>query len=350
MTTATPTPAPKKTSPRATRNKERLACELSDVRNEISHREEPDPAAAQAAAQRRTEVIETTAKTSVQDVVQYLSSIGLEAQGSLDALKNTMLSAVQDLENLRDAKRLLEEEIAELHGKEVLSASIKSLLISYDEKKRELEAAHLEQWEAYRTKLGALAKEAADYKEDTRITREREEEQYQYTTKQNRVLDEDTFAMERLQRERVLRDEEVSRYRACEMRELALREKEDEVALLRGKAEMFPSELEAAKKAAADAVAKGLHGEYGHKIAMIEANNKAEKGLAEQTIKSLQVKAADQDMVIKALQDKLERAEARVENIAKSALDSASGRHALEVSQATMAVARDGSTPAGRKS
>lgn len=341
--------APKKPSARSTRSKTQLAEELDVVRNKFGAVPDIDPAAAQAAAKRRQEVLGLVGTATTQGVVQHLSGIGLEMQGTLDEVKNLMISTVQELNALTEAKTALEQEIEELHSKEVISASITTMLAEYEAQKQKVtEELAAERAKAAETIRGIEQVEKT-LKAELETARTREEEEYQYKLNQARRKIEDDFVAQHERRVKALNESEENLKKNWAEREAALKTQEQEIVSLRGRVEAFPTELETAKKAAEAAIAKSLHGEYGHKIAIMETSHKAALGLADQTIKSLQTKIGDQDLVIRALQDKLDRAESRVETIAKSALDSASGRHALEAAQSTMAITRD-SAPSGRKS
>lgn len=342
--------APKKPSaPRSARNKAQLADELDSVRDRLGGAPDVDSASAQAAAKRREEVLSLASVASTQGVVQHLSGIGLQMQSTLDDVKNLMVSTVQELDAMTEAKKAMEQELEWLHGKEIISASLKTMLEEYDAQKQRITL----ELDAERAKASAtvdqLTRIEETYKEELATAREREKEQYEYARTQARRKLDDDFTAQHNQRVKALAEHEETLKKGWLEREIALQTHEQNALDLHKKVEAFPAELEAAKKAAEAATAKSLHGEYGHKIAITEANNKAALGLSEQTIKSLQTKIADQDLVIKALQDKLDRAESRVETIAKSALDSASGRHALEAAQSTMAISRDNS-PTSRKS
>jgi hypothetical protein len=332
------------TAKKPTRSKTQLNQQLNEIKNHIANQDDVDPTTAVAASRRKTEVMESVKGVTVAGVVSSISTLGLESQAALDQLKNMMVASAIRLRELEDAITLTTAELNDLHDKEIVSSSLTDLLVEYDAKKKQLEEeAAAAQAAAAQAQFDNMRKES-ERKREVEQARKREEEEYAYNRTVFRRQEEDAFSQIMLSKRREFTDYLDKLEKSWKDREVMLSTKESEFDAYKTQVEAFPAVLETEKKKAVESIIRAVTSDHKHAVDMLNAKSASDAALAAAEIKSLKDKLAGSDSLIASLQAKLEAAEKRVESIANSALQSASGRQALEAASSMAATLKsDGS-------
>jgi hypothetical protein len=324
-----------KKRPTAARSKDTLADELERVKSSLLNREELDPISAAADAKRKSELAAQMGTVTSKAVTEKLSALSLDTQSTLDALRTTLISSTQELEELREMIAIESERLEELYGKDVVAASIATLVEEYDQKKRDFEEFEAQQQADLARKIAEQKKIEAERKAAVEKERKQNEEEYEYQLAKSRRENTDAFNQKMLEAQRAGEEKARQLVRGWQEREDAIKAKEERVAELEEIVAGLPATMEAEKKKHADSIVRALSSEHGHKVTLLEAQAKAAQDLLRSENKSLAEDNARLRASITELQNKLEAANNRIESIAKSAMERDSGQAALAASQRT---------------
>lgn len=191
---------------RTTRTRTELDEELSEVRSTATHREVLDPKTLEAQRRQDQATRQAAAALTVQKAAQKVAQVGIDIQGAVAKVSEQLMETTQELETVQRAVVLEREELAELHGKDVIASSIDALLVQHGEQEKQLEttiAAKRQQWqEEQATHAKALQEREAEIAR----TRQREEDDYRYKTAQVRRDATDKFDDELRARDKASRE------------------------------------------------------------------------------------------------------------------------------------------------
>jgi hypothetical protein len=290
---------------------------MDDLKSSIASQEAVDPTTAAATERRKEEVRRSIANLAPAAIVANLGNIGMQAQGALDVIKNLMVSSQQELETIQEAIEVEKVELEQLHGKEVVAASLADLISEFDQKTAELEASYNQRSAEFGQRITEQQKAEADRRALVEKDRRREADEYTYTMTLERRAAEDAFNQKVIEADRAAADKHRELAANWTIRENELRAKEGEYknALLR--IDGLPAEIAAEVKKATDAQARAMSSDFAHKTALAEARAmssdfahktalaeaqaKSDKALADAQLKSLTQKVVYQDAVIGTL-------------------------------------------------
>lgn len=114
---------------RTTRTRTELDEELSEVRSTATHREVLDPKTLEAQRRQDQATRQAAAALTVQKAAQKVAQVGIDIQGAVAKVSEQLMETTQELETVQRAVVLEREELAELHGKDVIASSIDALTI-----------------------------------------------------------------------------------------------------------------------------------------------------------------------------------------------------------------------------
>lgn len=325
----------------AARSKDTLADELERVKSSLLNREELDPISAAADAKRKSELAAQMGTVTSKAVTEKLSALSLDTQSTLDALRTTLISSTQELEELREMIAIESERLEELYGKDVVAASIATLVEEYEQKKRDFEEYEAAQQAKLAQSIADQKKAEAERKAAVERQRKQDEEEYEYQLAKSRRENTDAFNQKMLEAQRAGEEKARELVRGWQEREDAIKAKEERVAELEEIVAGLPATMETEKKKYADGIVRAVTSEHNHKVALLEAQAKAAQDLLRSENKALTEENARLRASITDLQNKLEAANNRIENIAKSAMERDSGQAALAASQRTAEILRE---------
>lgn len=327
--------APSKAA-RATRSRANLNQDFDAVRASHEGQEAQDSVAAAAKAQRSALVRSATENLSVEQVVNRLNATKLEASRALDRVNEELTTQTEELQQVREAVQLEQQELAELHGREVVATSITALIKDYDVKQAELETSYNQKSAAQDLILNEKQKAFEVHMLTQKTNWQREQEAYNYAQQQQR-RDVDDAWQEKL-RQRKIEEEDHLRQRnlGWEQREQALKTREAELVSLQQQVAAFPTEL-GSQLTKVDATARSqVTREWQHKVEILQAQYAADAKVAESEKKSLQQSNDALARSVLDLNSQVRSLQEQLKDISSSALQVASGQAALGAVQQTV--------------
>lgn len=266
-------------------------------------------------------------------VASALAKTGVEVSKTLQSINDQIQEQLTLLDSLKEAVSNKEQELEELHGKDIAAKALDELVMTHGEQKAALEAeiealqARIEEGEAEAQRLEKERKAELDK------NRAREEDEYQHQLRIARRDEQDKWDAKI--RERDLQREELERTKARELqnkidavteREKALLQNEDRVSKLD---ETIAAAVEEAVKKAKSEVYAELNGK--HRTELQDMRHKAEI-IAFQN-KSLTEKVQEMEGEVNRAREAQRTLTEKMESMARAALDATAGREALEALQ-----------------
>ena len=285
-------------------------------------------------------VSEAVRDVDVSAAVGRVTSAGVAVNKALAQVTEQVNAQIAELETLRTAAEQERQRLSDLHGADLIATELSVLASQYEAKTASLE-------EEYRQKVAALEgtvseKKAAWADEDAKRQRDiaeseaqrvkdrqREEEEYEYTTQQARRAASDAFdeAVRTKQRNEKIREEDLRR--SWERREAELSERESEIQNLREQVASFDDRLTefatSKVKAATDAISRN----HKHELALLKQQTESDTRSYEMQIAQLTGRNEVLSNEVERLKEQVATAYAQVQSIAEKGLDSASGQQAL---------------------
>ncbi len=253
-----------------------------------------------------------------------LKKAAAEKQAELNQLYD-IEAAAGDLAVLIEAQRARKEQFDSDMTRQ--KEELESLLAGRKAEMEEEITATRKAWEEEKARRKAEMEEEA---EKTARARQREQDEFDYSLKREReqrrnALEDELAALEReiASKREALLVETSAKEEELQRREAAVAAGEEELRQLRGRVEAFPTELAEAVEEAVEDTTKRLSGEFrGHK-ALLEAQFSGERNVLSSRIEALEARVASQKDHIAALEEKLENAYGKVQDIANRAVDAA---------------------------
>ena len=265
------------------------------------------------------------AELEVSKAAQAVTAASLATQKSLSTINEELANKLSLLQDVKTNIDLEAKELTKLYGARVILEHLDVLKAEHDEQKAALEKEILE----------ARTKNAEDWNA-TKKEREREQADYEYTTKQTRKADLDAWNEQVRVRniQELARQDQLQKIWAQREDELKLREKE--LIDLRAAVAGHLGEIEKAVKQAVAIENNRLTRDHNHAKELLEKDRASEKALYEADKKALTEQNARLTKLNEELQIALKEANQKNAEIATKALESTSSREALTTLQTTL--------------
>jgi hypothetical protein len=321
----------RKSPPRPVRRaKAEVDKEFAEVRASIEEaREGASPKTEEVARLREAEVRQAVEGISVESVVQRISGLNLDISKALGGLSEQLVEEVGRLASVHDAVELEKRELARLHQLDVAATALDQLVQDYARQKQELEQEIAARRAAWEEEARTAERERKEQEENLRKQRQREIDDYEYKKALERKKTQDKYDEEMRLLERKNQEKQEALEKSWQLRDAALKEREEELVRLRKEAEQFPKTLQREIERAAAEAARQAEARFEQQILVLKKDAEAEKRLADLRIKVFEDAAAQQAATIAALQKQLEEAKQQVQDIAVKAIEGASGARAL---------------------
>jgi len=296
----------------------------------------------EASRRHEGEVCEAVEAVTVESTVQRISGLGLEISKALAGLSAKLTDEVQLLASVREAVELERKEIDRLHKIDVAATAVDQLVQDYGRQKQELGTeitARRAEWEA---ETARVERDRKEQEESLRKQRQREAEDFEYKKTQERKKAQDKYDEEIRLQEKKNHEKQETLEKSWQLREAALKEREEELARLRKESETFPKRLEAEANAAAERARRESEARLQQEILIMKKDAEAEKRFGELRVKTLEDTVNHQQAQIAALEKQLADAKQQVQDIAVKAIEGASGSRALShINQIAMEQAKN---------
>jgi hypothetical protein len=283
----------------------------------------------------KKETVTKAISHSTDDIVNNIATLKLSLARSLEDVEEQLLSSRKQLTTLHQAIEIQGKELNELHDIKINADSLAALLHAQKEKAASFEkdmttrTQTFEQdmaqkrlaWKKEQDEFEFLRKE---YEQQTRKTRQREEDEYVYQRDLTRQKEHDQYTA---QKESL--DKELTMRRTALEQEFAAREasvlaQEQELQSLRQKAEKFPEELQKEIQDTTNVITERLTFKFDYETKLAQKEVEGERKLFQQMIIALEAKVAQLESQSKQLSDKTNQANLQVQDIAVKAIESAS--------------------------
>ncbi len=287
---------------------------------------------------KKTEVLASVGGLSVGGVANQIAKTQVEIAKTLADVGTQVSAALATLETVHAAIAVKKEELKTLHEIEATALTLDDLNGSI-QAARELAAAE----------EAAAVAEAAEAAAETAKARKREEDEYAYKTGQARRKAQDDFAAEQAVARKAEADRKEKVEKDWAAREGELKARENELTALRQAVADYPGKLQAEVNKevaiATNSLKKTL--ESTHALAAKDAETNLK--IAQHEKAGLAQEIARLQATITGLHAQLDAAHKSAQTVAEKALDSASGRQAMEALQTSMSRS-DAAQATGRRS
>lgn len=320
----------RKTPTRRTRTRAEISDEFEGLKSEVEGAEAVDPKTASASRARASAVKTAVASLSPEAAANSLTKVQLDVQRTLAGVSEQIITKAAEVQQLDEAKKLLEQEIEDLHKIDLAATAIdilvqdhelrtKTLDEEYNNRRVQLETAHADTSKRFQEEEAAL-----------KILRAREREEYEYKKAIERRNSEDAFQQKMVTTDRANTERQQALDKNWREREGAIAGQEKEIVELRARAagwdEAVKKETDKAVAIATNSLKHNLTTEFSLRSKDFETNAR----ILQSTVDQLTSESARKDTAIQALQTQLDLASAQVKSIAEKAIDGASKRDALE--------------------
>jgi hypothetical protein len=201
--------------------------------------------------------------------------------------------------------------------------------VSLDDLDAKIEA----QREAWQEEQARKQREFAEQQSERNKQWARVEEEYQYRMELEHKKSEDEFAYGMAQREKANRDKQELLEKNWAQREEELKKREKELEDLRAQVVSIPEQIRKAENAAAAVSGNSVKKEYETKIVLATKDAETAQKLAAQEVAALRSALEKAHAQLGDLKTQLDQAHHDVKEISAKALESASGRSAMEALQ-----------------
>src|SRR5215831_13990916 len=332
----------KKRAARPRRSKEDTEREFAGIQREVEEEQQAGGAkAAEVIRLREEHVRQEVEGVGVEAVVQRISGLGLEVSRALAQISEKLTEEVRLLATVREGVALEKGELERLHKIDVAATALDHMVEEYAQEKERLESEMGAQRQAWEEETARLERERKEQEESLRKQRQREIEDYEYRKNLERKKAQDKYEEDVRARDKKNREQQEGLEKSWQIRETAMKEREEELAGLKKEVEAFPARLQKEIEAAALKAHKEVEARLEHQMVLAKRDAEAEKRLAELRAKTLEETLARNAAHIAALEKQLAEAKQQVQDIAVKAIEGASGARALShINQIAMEQAR----------
>lgn len=258
----------------------------------------------QAKTDANTQLVEKAGQYTISVILQQLERTKLDMSHTFESFAQKITAEAKKFDELQQAIQIQQNRLKDIYDIEAAAISLEDLIKAQEIKKESFEAEY----------------------EELKITRKREQEEYQYALSQQRKKDE------------VLRQEQEG---LLKKREEELLKREQEFKDLRKKAELFPNELLQAVEQAKKETTELIQKEMEMRSALVAKETAGEKKVFETRINFQEDLISKQSSEIISLKKELEQSARNVQSIAEKAIEGSSGKQTLKaVSDIAMQQAR----------
>jgi hypothetical protein len=331
---------------RAKRTKDDLISELESLEQKLQGAEAPDPVAQTIAKENATKTLAAVKGLSVDNIVTKGATFGLEVQRTVAGLTEQAVLKAEELTNLQEAIAIESAELERLYDLDVVSASVQALIAEHTTKKAGLEQEILVARRAWEEEKTANQRFVTQRNTDLEQNRRREQAEYDYKTAQERGRVTEEFAHKMAISERDQAERDAQATKVINERLALLTAQEKDIQQFRARIEGLDAELKAKSDAAVAIATNSLKKELLGNFALEKKD--LDLAIQLQIQKNGAVEQANAKLIeeVTKLHAQLDAARQEVRDIAKSAVEGASGQVAL---QKVMEVRQDnGGQPRGK--
>lgn len=327
---------------RARKPKAEVQQEFETIKREVeTARESASPKNIEAEQRHSAEIRQSVETISVDSVSQKISALNSEVSRTLLDLTDKLTAEVDLLARVREAVELERRDLERLHKIDIAATSIDQLVQDYARERERLETEIQTRRAEWEQEARTTERERKEGEEALRKQRQRENDDYEYRKQLERKKTQDRYEEEMRQLEKKNEEQQQELEHNWAKREVALKEREEELVKLRQQVEDLPKRIAAEKEAALAEASRQAAANYEQRILILQKDAEAEQKVAGLQVSTLQETLKRQTEHVAALEKALDEAKRQVQDIALKAIEGASGSRALaHVNQIAMEQAK----------
>lgn len=314
---------------RTTRTRAGTKKAVDDLQSSISSQDAVDATTKAAKKARKAKIEKATAEASIDKAASAITKVGLDISKALSTVSDDIKAQLETLNDLKEAIAYKQEELGELHDKDLVLCALADLIDQYNEKKAELDAQVTEAQATWAKNQQVHDEQIAERDRKRNEERQRDEEQFQYDLERSRrealaKLEGEIHRrkIEERDRREKFEKEIAARAEEADKRETSVSERETAVAQAEAQAETV---IENKIK---EATSK-LHASHASEIKFLKQDTDGQLKLAAQEINHLQTALKQAQSGIEALQKEKAELQGQIQQMAVASLQVQSGKDAL---------------------
>lgn len=327
-------------STRTSKTKAEVMEDFESVASAVKHSEALPAKEAELKLAREAAARKSAEEISPEAITQKLTQAQFSINRTLASVQEQLVQQTQELEQIKQAKAVLQADLEQLHGADKVLLALDTLVQEYQDKNREMETAYQERRKQLEEETATVRKQweqeamlhnkqVAERNSELQKLRVREQADYEYNTQQGRKIEHDNWK-EQLRMEQIAeRDRREALEKNWAARSAEIAAKEQEFAQLKAQVEAFPAKLDAEVKKAEAIAGNSIKREYEHKIQLLSKDAESQHRVLEMQNTALQDVVQKQQATIAELQTRLRDSEMNVKSIAEKALESASSTRTM---------------------
>lgn len=313
-----------------------------------------------AEEKRAEQAVKTADEFSTEGVINKVSDLRNSISKMLGSLTDQLDTEVTKYSKIKEAVDVKQKELSEMFEIEKSAQSLAALIEAYNQKKAEMDTEiarqkhelekeiqeQREEWENEKVDVEVSRKQAQDEekKKQQRVT-----EEFEYEFNRRKKLAEDEFVDRKRKQETELRIKKEETERALEEREKNVSGQEKELADLKKQVEQFPVKLQTEIDKAVKEALKNASVESAHNEQILRTEFNGERKALEAQVQNLQETLKEKNQQNVRMAEQLEKAYAKVEDIAGKSIEGASSKSLVTELQ-NILKDRDGDTKARQSS
>lgn len=334
--------ASKTRAARSKRTKDELINELEQLEEKLQGQDAPDPTAQAIAKDNASKIRETAKGLSVDNIVAAGAKFGLDVQRTVAGLTEQAVQKAEELQTLLEAIEVEKAELERLYELDVVSASTAALIEEHKTKKATLEKEATIARQAWEEEKAAHQKFITQRNTELEAARRREQQEYDYRTKQERDRSTEEFNYKLQIAERDFAERAAQSEKQIAERLAEITKQEAALAADKARIEQLDEEIKKKSDAAVAIATNALKKDLETRFALEKKDLEFQIQLAKQAHVASEERNTRYIEEITKLQAQLDSARQEVRDIAKSAVEGASGNLAL---QKVMEVRQDNGAP-----
>lgn len=283
----------------------------------------------------KKDVVARAVNHATDDIVKNIATLKLSLTRSLEGVEEQLLSSHKQLTAIHQAIEIERDALTDLHDIKINADSLAALLHAQKEKSISFEKEMNERSQTFEQDIAQkrmiwkkeqdeLELSRKEYEQQTKKTRQREEDEYLYQRDLLRQKERDQYSAEKESLDKELATRRTALEQAFAAREAVIAAQEQEFKILKQKAEKFPEELQQAIQDTSNALTERLTFKFDYETKLAQKEVEGERKLFQQMIVALEAKVAQLESQTKHLSDKTNQANLQVQDIAVKAIESAS--------------------------
>ena len=328
-----------------TSTKKEMLDAYNQLHEQLKQKRETEMKPEQKVEERKTkEAVVAADSLSTEGIAKEIGRLKSEIGGVLAELSDTLEAEIDKYLKVKSAVAAKDKELQEIYEIERTASSLTALLETQQQKRAKFDEEMSQQQEELENEIEAkradwererLAHDAEIKERNAgeKKARDREVEEFKYQFEREQQLAREKFEHEKakLERDIQLRKEDLEKELVA--REKILAESEQELRVLREKAEAFPKQLESAVNNAVQNVSERVTREAQYKEELLKKAFEGERNVLSAKIEALQQTVKEQAARVATLSGQIEKSYGQVQDIALKAIEGSANVKAFSYSQ-----------------